>query len=189
MEHSLDQFWEAICDEGLAAYELLIERDTPFVRRTFVRTVFAVIEGVTSYMKTTALSKIPADNLTPAETAMLREESFTLDNRGRVQVQPKFVPLDANLRFAFSMFGRAIDREIAVDASGSEWSQFKAAIAVRNRLVHPRWLDDLEVSLEEVLYAGSTLNWTMRVLCGALAGKVGELKERLERLEGSLEAV
>jgi len=186
VEESLRRFWEAVCDELLAAYHLFNDADTPFIRRTFVRTAFAVIEGVISFLKAYALSKLPSEDVTPAEAAMLREESFTLDDRGRAQVQPKFVPLDTNIRFAFSMFGRAVGRKIELDTSGPEWRQFRAAITVRNRLVHPRGIRDLEVSDEELECARAAANWILIVLVKALVAQVRELREEEERLRRRL---
>ena len=183
MDDNLKKFWEAMCDELLAAHRLLSAADTPFNRRTFVRTSFAAIEGITYTLKSYALSRLRGGKFSAAEEAILREESVTLDGTGRIQIQQKFIPIDSNIRFAFSMFGRAIGKEFELDCSGRQWQAFKMAIAVRNRIVHPRTTAELGISDEELLCTTMATRWIVGTMMLVMIDRIEELTKEAERLK------
>ncbi len=186
MDDNLKQFWEAMCDELLAAHRLLSDCDTAFNRRTLVRTSFAAIEGVTFMLKSYALARLRGDNISAAEAALLREESFTLDGRGRIQVQQRLLPIESNIRFAFSMFGRAKGKEVELDCSGQHWQTFKKAITVRNRIVHPKTTDELQISDEELACTTTAARWIIATMMLGVIERVRELTEEQERLKAKL---
>ena len=47
---------------------------------------------------------------------MLREEAYTVDDRGKALTQQKFIPLDANIRFMVRLWCRgAVDEEFNLE--------------------------------------------------------------------------
>jgi len=166
--HLMAGIWE---DTEVCA-KRLEETDSQFWRRTYVRTLFALIEGVTYRFKRAALacfedrmnrspnSKVRYPiQLSDADNAMLREQIFDLDDKGQSYSQTKFIPLSKNLRFAFASLARAYEVNFAFDLNSAEWSSFQQALAIRNRLAHPKASTDLFVSDEELLNAKNTFNW------------------------------
>jgi hypothetical protein len=116
-------------------------------RRTLIRTEFAVIEGAVSSHKQMVIDYCKRNGLelSQAEYALLHEESYELDDNGKPRIAEKFLKLPANLKFAFSMYASKIGGiEFALDPSG--WQNFLAAIKIRNRLIHPKSVSDLEVT-------------------------------------------
>jgi hypothetical protein len=140
-----------------AARAAMLSNDTQFARRQFVRAVFAALEGLTSKLKELCLRR-PA-SYSPSERALLREEAVYLDDQGEARVAASHLKLGANIQFAFRMYARWCDVRFSLPTSDSEWSAFKRAIAVRNRLMHPRKLEDLTVSEAEVEAASRTAAW------------------------------
>src|SRR4030095_6199855 len=63
-----------------AARAAMVSNDTQFTRRQFARATFAKLEGFTSTLKQQCL-RSPQD-YSAAEIALLREETFSLDNKG-----------------------------------------------------------------------------------------------------------
>jgi len=111
-----------------------------------------MIEGSTYLLKQTALtaaitSRIP---LTPAEYALMAEETFDLDTSGKPRSAPKFLRLADNLKFTVECVNRVFRTELKLDVAGSSWSDFKTAVEIRNRITHPKSAADFEVSEAEV---------------------------------------
>lgn len=154
-------FLTSIGTELDEANALIAFNDTPFNRRTYVRTCFAVLEGVVSWVKSSTLMIMDEDEAPTSHLSMLKEETYTVDSRGKVQTQQKFIPIDANLRFAITMYAKTLKTEQELDCSTQEWQHFKTALRVRNRIVHPKKIDDLEVTDEEL---GATMKSSLWIL-------------------------
>jgi hypothetical protein len=105
----------------------LSNHDSPYTRRTFVRTLLAAIEGTVHALKveTLGVSDPPPGLYTPAELAMLREKKYVVTDKGEAQEQPAFIPIDQNLRFAFHMYVRESRTSFDLDVTGVGWAAFK----------------------------------------------------------------
>ena len=118
----------------------------------YVRNLFAMIEGVVFGSKQVALEAANRFGvaLSAAEFAVCREETYSVDERGRVSVRPLFPRATANLRFALSILPRAYKIDLRVDFDGKGWRALESANVIRNRLVHPKSVANLEVSENEL---------------------------------------
>ena len=76
--------WAALSSDVAAARAAMVSNDTQFARRQFVRTTFAKLEGLTSTLKQLCLR--PPTTYSAAESALLREETFSLDDKGEPRV-------------------------------------------------------------------------------------------------------
>ncbi len=63
------------------------------------------------------------------------------------------------MRFAFNAAARAfnIKYELVVDDEG--WSKFRNSLCIRNRITHPKTIDDLKLSDDEVQIVADTGTW------------------------------
>jgi hypothetical protein len=148
---------------------------TDFDRKTYIRTFFAYVEGLIGSIKDAALAaKDP--HRTPAELAMLREETYFLDEKGRAEKKRALLNIKANVLFAFRVMGRGFGvHDFAADTSVDGWRAFSDAVAIRNRLTHPRSLDQSRVTLEDVATVEKAEKWyseqhaafSRRLLAGA----------------------
>jgi len=143
---------EAVFEDVHRATKLLESEDTPFNRRVFVRTAYSSVEAFVSFLKYRAVEQHAQGGLscTPAQLALLREESYSLDPSGKVQVQPKFIPLDQNFRFLVSVFLHREHLPLVVDWGQHGWNCFRTGLKKRNRITHPRLGGDLAVSDEDM---------------------------------------
>ncbi len=149
--------WAALSSDVAAARAAMVSNDTQFARRQFVRATFAKLEGFTSTLKQQSL-RSPKD-YSAEEIALLREETFSLNDKGEPRVAASHLKLAANIQFAFRMYARHCDVRFSLPTSESEWSDLKLAMAVRNRLMHPHKLEDLTVSEAEVEAASRASAW------------------------------
>src|SRR6266699_4525903 len=72
--------WAALSSDVAAARAAMVSNDTQFARRQFVRATFAKLEGFTSTLKQRCLRS--PKNYSAAQIALLREETFSLDDKG-----------------------------------------------------------------------------------------------------------
>lgn len=148
----------------MAASLQFAEGHTPFARRTVVRTVFALVDGATFSMKQYVLA-VHAEGgipLTEGAIALLKEETYDVDDAGRVKARTKFVNLKPNVRFTFKRFAKACLSTHEVDAGGKGWQAFRDAVEIRNRLVHPKVASEMEVSNLDMLTINDGVKWFQR---------------------------
>lgn len=140
---------------------LLEAQDTQFGRRIYIRTLFAHIEGITFQMKQDVLHiyEIKGWRCSEGELALLKEEAYELDDKGEVYVQMKPLQLRKNMRFAFKMFSHALGIDYELDVSSEGWSSLKESINIRNNITHPKHLDDLSISDEQLSTAKKADIW------------------------------
>ena len=131
--------------------------DNQFWRRTFVRSTFALIEGNTFRMKQYALTQ--SHLFTGAEVALLKEESYELNEKGIAYEQPKYVNISRNIRFAFQSFAHSFHSNYTLKVDDKGWDCFKKALKVRDRLTHPKGLNDLNITDQEINDAMVALSW------------------------------
>jgi len=139
------------CNIGLEMQEQ--DPQNPYLRRSFVRTFFAYLEGSNHQMKhlTLLLHRELQVDFNDEERALLREETYTLDHQGKATTTQKFPGAIPNLRFTLESFARLSELSFPPDFydDGNGFEEVKAAIGIRNRLMHPKNLEDLIVTDEE----------------------------------------
>src|SRR3990170_5054759 len=95
---------KVLLEDLVYAYEQVTNTPSDFWLRTFVRTFFAYVEGVTYQFKQLALVEGEAlDLLDDIELSLLKEKTIDLDERGEVDFKPIRFPLLKNVRFAFNV--------------------------------------------------------------------------------------
>ena len=139
-------------DDVVDAWHDLKTNDCQFSRRSYVRTTFAFIEGFTAVLKSGALAEFQAGRATLAlaEVALLLEESYSAADDGKALVRGSYLPLAANVRFAFDMFARTHGATETPDFSSDGWRALKDSVRIRNRVTHPKVTGDLHISDDEV---------------------------------------
>jgi hypothetical protein len=115
-----------------------------YVRRNYVRAVFAAIEGSTYGLKRVVLqlwehkqSKLNADEL-----EFLIETG--IDKKGKSK--KRFLPFDKNIKFVFEVFAKMHDFISTADYNHKGWTVLLDTAEIRNRLMHPKSSKDLDIS-------------------------------------------
>lgn len=152
---------EPVLEDVEIAEKAAREIGREYDRRTYVRAVFAAIEGLTGFLRQAALTWIAQGRFeaTPAEVAVLREEGYSVSDAGKVIVQARFVGLDASIRFLLRTCFRHFGANVEVYYSKPGWSALKRSLRVRHRLTHPRTASDLMVLTAEVEDARLAFAW------------------------------
>lgn len=156
-----DTFTHVLMGDVLAAYERAQSDDALVHRREVVRAVFAALEGLHWRLKRHVHDHASAfKSLTPHEHAALLEETYSVDHKGVVRSQPKFLPLDTAIRLVVGIVTRYLPA-YTLDFNHVGWKNLKSSIAVRHRLTHPKSIADLTVTDKELSEAMSAFSWLL----------------------------
>lgn len=156
--------------------------DDQFSRRTYVRTVFAMIEGAVFALKQEVLEESRARGvaLSPDEIAVLSEQSYYLTDGGKSRVGVYHPPLEADIKFAFPIFARVFGEIFEFDPpldQAPRWHRLCKAKKVRNRLMHPKSVEQLVVNDSELNDVRDAVEWVEEQL-----DRVGEISWKRVRL-------
>lgn len=149
----LDELFYKLMEDVTSSVELWRDRCDEFSRRTHVRTAFSLVEGVIQLLKSSALlfDDLKSESVfSAAEIILLKEEQAHLNSNGEVEVQKIKIPLRNNFKFATKSYAKACSIEFHLDLSTQGWEMFIKAIKIRDRITHPRSIDDLQVSLNDI---------------------------------------
>ena len=133
----------------------------PRYQRSAVRAVFAFIDGchefVRGYVKDQA--KIFRQSYSVSDIAVLSEESPYVDERGNVKVRPLRVPLVTSIKALVKLLEKNNDASHTVDLTHPGFAALSRAVEVRNRIVHPKSTEDLELSISDMQDVKAAFSW------------------------------
>jgi len=159
MAHQLGQ------DAERGSRELSANSGDQFLRRNLVRIFAAFVEGYSFVFKQVVLRLHDPlqEQLSIEELSKLKE--IKLDATGQPvldeQGLPKrrFLPLHDNFKFAVAMFRRLCGSKYAVSYGSAGYEAFRRTISVRDRLMHPKTIEDLHVRDNETLDLQAAWQW------------------------------
>ncbi len=146
----------ALQQEYLDARMRACERDSQENRRTLVRVLCALIEGVNWGLKLQLASNQMLDE---GERACVREQAYDLKDNGAVRVRPLHLKTVPNTRFTFTMFARIHKIENPLPGESATWKALRDVVDVRNRITHPKKASDLTITEEELQAANAVFRW------------------------------
>lgn len=159
-------------------------------RRSAYRAVFSWIEGVVYQMKQVAVCTqggFYQARFSRAEIAFLQEETYYLDEKGRVKTKyNNFSEIDKNLRFAYAKLVEGLQLSINLEVGGQGWEAFKEAKKIRNSLTHPKNSSELLVTDENMQVLSDTIQWFGTQISNLVTDALAGVQPRLEeiRVEG-----
>ena len=132
-----------------------------FWRRTTVRAIFARIEGSMALCIDMLgwLAHIRSINASPEHAAALNGRMGYIAENGEVRTQPPKMTMVTSTRFLVRMLNHYIAPHPDPHCQAPMWIQFKQAIGLRDRLVHPKLPLGMEVSEAEMTNAVMVSEW------------------------------
>jgi len=147
------------------ALELGRANPSQFAHRTLFRTYFAYVEGLSFQLRQVTLASLQGtDLLTSAEIALLREERFQLDGKGVPEARENYQQVLRNLLFSLRCYVKNHGATYQPDTSQNGWESMREAVAVRDRLTHPKSASGLEVTEDDVQHFVAGAAWWKRTL-------------------------
>jgi hypothetical protein len=152
-------------DAERGSQELSANSGDQFLRRNLVRIFAAFVEGYSFVLKQIVLRlQDPLqEHLSIDELSKLKE--IKLDSTGQPvldehkALKRRFLPLQDNFKFAVAMFGRLCGSKYAVSYGSAGYQAFRRTIPVRDRLMHPKTIEDLCVTDPEAMDLQAAWQW------------------------------
>lgn len=103
------------------------------------------------------------------EVSALKEESYTINDKGEIYIQPKGYSLKLGLRLVFSVL-KNHDVPVQIDFASAEWMNIDHALKIRNRVIHPKSMRDISVSKEEAECCYQAFVYVNNILLNTILG-------------------
>ena len=163
--NELKRIFTVLANDLESALELGRADPSQFVHRTLFRTYFAYVEGVAFQLRQVTLASLQGtDLLTSAELALLREERFQLNSKGIPEAKENYQQVLPNLLFSLRCYVKNHGAAYLPDTGHHGWESMRKAVAVRDRLMHPRSTGGLEITEEDIQYFVAGAAWWKRTL-------------------------
>lgn len=144
-------------------------------RRHFVRSVFAFVEAV-GYQLRIKLCDVWADSFDAPHLLALQDLQVDVSRKGIAGTKPlKSASLNL-VRLAIASYAHAIPDGPAIDCEGPGFHALARSVAVRDRLMHPRCVESILVSDQEVRDALMGFVWMHQTIEMLLTGMVAALE-------------
>ena len=148
-----------------AALQLGRANPDQFANRTLLRTYFAFVEGLAYQLRQVTIASLEGSHLlTQAELALLKEERFQLNSKGEPECRENFQSVLPNLLFSIRCYVKNHGASYSPDTGHNGWESMRRAVAVRDRITHPKSASGLEITEEDVAHFTSAAAWWKRTL-------------------------
>lgn len=153
---------EADVDAALAEGR---REDTPYAQRALVRAHFAAVEGLSFQLRQVTIATLQGTSLlTPIELALLKEETYSINEAGRPRASEKFLKFPESFLFSMRCYAKNHGAEFDVDTGGAGWQAMREANAVRNRVTHPKSLESLTLTEGDLTALVNAAEWSRATL-------------------------
>jgi hypothetical protein len=166
--------------EDVVASVKAIDPKHPWTQRTYVRSVFALVEGVLSGVSGYLLEgqSLGGWHLTDEERKAFWDAVPDPSVERPVGGRPT---LTERTKLAFKAGRRIFGEHCSVDFGGTEFNAFQAALSLRHRLMHPKRQTDLELNDDDLRTVDSARDWFRFSAKKLFEAAVVELSDRLKR--------
>lgn len=116
-------------------------------RRFYVRAIFALIEAVVEQHKRLLLD-LANRQMTTLESGVrmaLSERIYVVRDSGAVTEKEQYLQLQRKLRAVYRAAETAFGQQLTVTFGDQGWASFQSAVAVRDRITHPKTFQDCGV--------------------------------------------
>ncbi len=143
------EFSKVLAGDVIQAKKRMEDDPSDSHRREFVRTTYSAIEAQNWQLKMYLIDHV-LDKKTASihEMSALREESYAINDKGEIYIQPKGYSLKVSLRLVTTTL-KKYEIPIQVDFGSEDWKNIDHVLKIRNRVIHPKSLADISVSKDE----------------------------------------
>ena len=195
---ALTKMLGATAEDVDTCHSNLVQTNSAFWKRTYVRSLFAAFEALVHFMKQHALSRRVVavvdsfrsgqNELPVAELSLLFGVSYHVDETGEVKIREAKIPFLADLQFSLrqarEVFGATHNLE-----KDPGWEALRAAVKIRDRVTHPKTLQEIEITDAEIETVNQAYAWIRREVARLFASIPGVSFEEVKDLDKLSEEV
>jgi hypothetical protein len=93
-----------------------------------------------------------------SDLAVLYEKTASVKNDGKIKLHDNFPKFTHSFRFTLEMLEKVFDISL-IDFSSDKWEKFQTLIQKRNKITHPKSIDDFHIAFEEFENLMLVLDW------------------------------
>jgi len=151
----------ALNDDLSDARDIFETNNFEFAARTFVRTMSAEFEARLFQLQRLLLfmTEYEENDLTIHEQIILRGQSAHIKSNGKVGITARYYPFQDNLIFTLQIAKNFFGSHVKCDTKDPRWSDVKNFVAIRNRITHPKTIEDLGISASEADSLNRAQDW------------------------------
>lgn len=157
----MNEFQALMLEDIRCARDFGLQNPTHFALRTILRTSAAYIEGTVYQLRLVCLAA-SEDNpsiFSPDEFMALKEQVVTLSDTGTTKRRDSFQKIQPSILFTFSMFAKIHDMDFEPNRVDHRWGSLRRFFTIRNSLMHPKNIDDFEITDEKNKLAREAVGW------------------------------
>lgn len=168
------------------ATSLIGKTEDQFARRTIVRTLFSMIDGLCWYLKTEALNGAGREGIqfSRKHLRVLNEATEAIDENGKPIRRRRFPSAAENVKVSMAAFARIRGSEVPPEVRDLP-SGFFECLNLRHRITHPKATTDLAVSDIEFGGLRSLLAW-LRAASGWVSVEDFQYIERVKQASNEM---
>jgi hypothetical protein len=147
-------------------------------RRDMIRTLFAAIEGYTWLYREHVIDTAKTlEDLKVEEEIALSGVGYQVTETGKIVSQPRYLSMLAAFRLTTVIASR-LSPDLAIRFDTKDWERLRAAIAIRNRITHPKSQGDLHITEQDLAAAQGAFYWLMDTAMGAMEAANAALRRQ-----------
>ena len=139
------------------------EEDSQPMRRAFCRSVFQFVDGIASDLKADVFS-YESPELIGEHYYLALQDKKIISKGGKGKIIKYRSGFAKNILFAFDIYGWTAGVDVDLSENSREWNRFMRCITIRNKVVHPKTLMDMEVSKKDVIEMLKMFIWLKETL-------------------------
>lgn len=126
-----------------------------------VRAFFAAVEGLSHGTRKVAVAADDAGeiSLTPAERWLLTMEEVYLTDKGEAKTRQRRLPTRSSILFSLDLLARFSRTSEATDRGGKGFNAIVQGLKVRDRITHPKAIEDVQITWDEVELVRVAADW------------------------------
>ena len=134
-----------------------------FCTRTMVRTMAAEFEARIFFLGEFLIGLHETGDksfiLSVDEVHILKSTTLNIKKNGDISESQKFYPLKERLLFILKLAARIFNPKAMPNTSSNKWESVGKFVDIRNRLAHPKKMDDLNITEEEIDHINRAQDW------------------------------
>ena len=167
-----DQFAKVLAEDVSQAKQRMENDPTESHRREFVRATCSAIDAQAWQLKMYVIESVLTKKTTSVhDISALREESYAINDKGEIYVQPRGYSLKVGLRLVYSILKKH-DVPVHIDFGSTDWKNIDDAVKIRNRVMHPKCMGDISVSESDAECCYNAFLFVHNMLLTTILGSV-----------------
>lgn len=177
--YASDQFAKVLAEDVSQARQRMENDPTESHRREFVRATCSAIEAQSWQLKMYVIENVLTKKTTSIhDISALKEESYAINDKGEIYVQPRAYSVKVGLRLVYSILKRH-GVPVHIDFGSADWKNIDAAVKIRNRVMHPKCMGDISVSKAEAECCYNAFlfvhNMLLTTILGSALGRLNQV--------------